>query len=67
MALTIPPSRTTLAVRPAPSIPVEALMSTSPAVDVVIPVHDEQVDLERSVLRLYEDGGIELAGLPPGQ
>lgn len=28
-------------------------MTTAPAVDLVIPVHDEQVDLERSVLRLY--------------
>ena len=53
MSIAALPTRTNLAVFPAPSIPVEALMTTAPAVDVVIPVHNEQLDLERSVLRLY--------------
>jgi putative flippase GtrA len=69
MTLTTVPSRTNLAVLPdsvpvgAPAgaavrqhaVPPRARPEEpmAPAVDIVIPVHNEQVDLERSVLRLY--------------
>jgi putative flippase GtrA len=58
MATTELLTRTHLAVRPAPRTAQETLMdapsrATAPAVDIVIPVHNEERDLERSVLRLY--------------
>ncbi|MGB8022280.1 MAG: bifunctional glycosyltransferase family 2/GtrA family protein [Candidatus Nanopelagicales bacterium] len=53
MASTHQQTRTHLAVLPAPSVPLEDRMSVAPAVDVVIPVYNEQLDLERSVRRLH--------------
>ncbi len=55
MATPHPPTRTHLAVLPAPSPALDHLRAgeLAPALDVVIPVHNEQLDLERSVLRLY--------------
>ncbi|MGV1003842.1 MAG: glycosyltransferase [Candidatus Nanopelagicales bacterium] len=51
-------SRTALAVPPAPTPAAEDRMaaarhSSAPAIDIVIPVYNEQADLEHSVLRLY--------------
>lgn len=51
-------SRTALAVLPAPTPAAEDRMAaawpnSAPAIDIVIPVYNEQVDLERSILRLY--------------
>lgn len=54
-------SRTALTVSPAPTPAMEVRMSEPPAVDIVIPVYNEQQDLERSVLRLY---GYLRAALP---
>lgn len=48
------PTRTHLAVLPAPRVLLEDRMSVTPAVDVVVPVYNEEQDLERSVLRLHE-------------
>ncbi len=48
-----PTTRTHLALAPAPLPTEENLMPCAPAVDIVIPVHNEQLTLERSVLRLY--------------
>ena len=48
-----PTTRTHLALAPTPLPTEENLMPCAPAVDIVIPVHNEQLTLERSVLRLY--------------
>lgn len=53
MTISNPITRTHLAVAPAAVPSKEDLMPCAPTVDVVIPVHNEQATLERSVLRLY--------------
>jgi putative flippase GtrA len=46
-------TRAHLAVASAPFLTEERMTPCAPAVDIVIPVHNEQETLERSVLRLY--------------
>ena len=56
MTVTDPRNRTYLAVRSTPQFDVDPTVGphgAPPAVDIVIPVFNEQLDLERSVLRLH--------------
>jgi putative flippase GtrA len=53
MTISRPMARAHLAVAPAVHPPESLMGPPAPAVDVVIPVHNEQASLERSVLRLY--------------
>ncbi len=53
MTTTTLPTRTHLTVAPAVPTAEEDLVPRPPVVDIVIPVHNEQATLERSVLRLY--------------
>jgi putative flippase GtrA len=53
MTTSNPMTRTHLSLAPGALAAEQELIPVAPAVDVVIPVHNEQATLERSVLRLY--------------
>ena len=55
MTTSNPMTRTHLSLAPGTLPPQQELIPAAPAVDVVIPVHDEQATLEPSVLRVYAD------------